>query len=829
MFLPPTFILIEVICMNTRKKMNLFFLWHVFLISLASLTPVYASVVEDVVGDLSNFVSTEALNGLIGWISELYNALVGFFVFSLVELFGPDTTLYDNILGVTAYKDFPYIGTVMMIIIYVVMMIFCAFGAIRLSETKDTPLSLTGRLIIGFILMFFSNDIVQLFFTEGSLIYNKIWNSTSDDINAIVSELSFPVSRTIYLVANSTTSTYVVTDTVVALILAYILGIIFVVQVTKFFLEIIERYIVSCFLYYIFPLPLSTIVAKNASAIFKKYMQMFIIQIIMLLMNVFFMRIIVNMPLKLADTVFNDGTSGTFMFYLFLFGFMKVARKIDSYAYTMGLSVAITGNSVLDACKGTGMAMLGMARGLTSGARTVGNATTSLGAAMGNAGIMNAGMKLSGLANAGMGRGVDTSMSGALKEASMRGVTEEIAKSIRPEQVDQSMVNAARFGDIRANNGLNSLNDDTKAALVGKAFGPGVCPDGSTMSNIHFDFHGGFSADFTDANGVTTPMSISPTANYRTVGSFTDQDGNGYYFNPLKPSSTSAASYTFDSKNPGSLHQAESHFGQSFAPLGKLRDSVNAVRKAENGDLLFYGPNRTNGENSVLARMDANGKVSRNDKPFTLSPKTLGNLSTFSNYSDLRMKDNENGSVSVYGKNTKKSGSPVENATLYNKANYSKEEAQQANGGGTVTSISGGSSSGNWWCVKSSPAKSPEAVADLQNAHEKLPSLISYDADGNFSGYSSIEVQPFYGGTADSINSINVNNINNTNTSNSYERNDTSYSSVEDSDFSTFDENEDYEMGSDVDNQDMNSFEDYSEYDFVDVTMQADDYYDIDS
>lgn len=734
-----------------RKRKNYLTIWFL-VIPLLSITPVSASAISNILGDISNFVSTEAMNGLIAWLSELYNGITSVCVFSFVGLFGPDTTLFNSLLGTTAFNDFQYIGAFMMIILYAVMMIFCAFGAIQLAEVKDTPWTLTGRLALGFILMYYSDSIVQMFFTEGSKIYQKIWNASSADVNRMISELSFPVERVQLMVSGSGNTYYVITDSVISLIIAVILGSVFIIQTIKLFLEIIERYLVSCFLYYIFPLPLSTIVAKNSSGIFKKYMQMFIIQIIMLWMNAYFMRIIINMPIKLTNAIFNTGAGGTFMFYLFLFGFIKIARKIDSYAYTMGLSVAITGNNVLDSCKGTGLAMLCMARGLSGGARTAGNVMTSIGATMGNAGILNAGMKLSSVANAGMGRGVDTSMSGVLKEASMRGVTEEIAKNIKPEQLDQSMINSARYGDIRTNTAFNSLSDNTKEALVKKAFGSGVCPDGSTMSNIHFDMRGGFSADFTDSNGVTTAMSVSPTANNRTIGSFTDPDGNGFYFNPIKSDNSATATYTFDANNPESLHQAESHFGQSFSSLGSLRSDVNAVQKAENGDLLFYGQNKANGTEGVLARMDSNGKVSYNDKPFTLSPKTLGKLSTFSDYSDLRMKDNGNGSVSVYGKNTRKSGTPVETATLYNKANYSKEEAQQANGGGSVTSISGGKSSGNWWCVKTAPSKNPETIADLQNAHDKLPSLTSYDDIGNVSGYNSVEVQPFYGGTADPTN-----------------------------------------------------------------------------
>lgn len=515
--------------MQKSPKLPISFIYFVICIFALSVTSVSASAITDSIDQSNNYVSSSVLDGFVTWVAEVYVSITNAGLSLLIGNFGPDTILFDNILGSAAYKDFPYVGTVMMFTIYVIMMVFCAFGAIQLSEIKDTPWTLTGRFLIGLVLMYYSTNIVQLFFDGGSIIYNKIWNTSSDDVNVMLMALSFPVSIADSLVTAAEVTYNLVSSNVTSLIIAFVLGIVFLVQCFKFFLEIIERYVVSCFLYYIFPLPLSTIVAKNTSGILRKYMQMFIVQIIMLWMNAFFMRIIVNMPIHLTDAILGTGSNGIFMFYLFLFSFMKIARKIDSYAYTMGMSVAITGGNLMDSCRGAGLGIIYMANSLSNGGRAAGNAVTSLGAQMGNSSLMNAGMKLSGLVSAGLGRGVDSSMSGTLKEASMRGVTDSIAKSITPEQIDQSMVNAARVGDIRVNNGLNSLNDDTKAALVGKAFGPDACPRGSSMSNIHFDTHGGFSADFTNSKGIKNTMSISPNAKQGTVKSFMGPDNKRYY------------------------------------------------------------------------------------------------------------------------------------------------------------------------------------------------------------------------------------------------------------------------------------------------------------
>ena len=195
-----------------------------------------------------------------------------------------------------------------------------------------------------------------------------------------------------------------------------------------------------------------------------------------------------------------------------------------------------------------------------------------------------------------------------------RSTVGNVAKSITPDMLDQSMVSAARMGDIRANAGLNALSDETKSSLVGKTFGSGVCSEGSTMSNIHFDPRGGFTADFTDGNGVTSSMAISPMPNARSIGSVTDADGNTYSITPVKagnPNGTNA--YTFDSKNPESVKQAEAAMGQSFKPLGNVRNSVSSVSRAENGDLIFNGAN-----GGALARMNANGQVAFNSKPVSL-------------------------------------------------------------------------------------------------------------------------------------------------------------------------------------------------------------------
>lgn len=166
-------------------------------------------------------------------------------------------------------------------------------------------------------------------------------------------------------------TTVVSTVTIVAPILILILLIALGWNYFKLLLETVERYIVVGVLCYTSPLAFAMGGSKATNQVFKSWCRMVGSQLLLLVMNVWFLR---GFNSSVGQYVGNGGalSNGQGSVFLWLFcalAFLKTAQKFDSYLASMGLNVAQTGSSM-------GMEMLMAARvisGVSGGARSAGS------------------------------------------------------------------------------------------------------------------------------------------------------------------------------------------------------------------------------------------------------------------------------------------------------------------------------------------------------------------------------------------------------------------------------------------------------------------------
>ena len=147
----------------------------------------------------------------------------------------------------------------------------------------------------------------------------------------------------------------------------------------KLLLECVERYIVVGVLCYTSPLAYAMGGSKATSQVFKSWCRMVGSQLLLLVLNVWFLRAFDS---SVGQFIGNGGAlaSGGGSVFLWLFcalAFLKTAQKFDSYLAAMGLNVAQTGSSMA-------MEMVMAARvlsGLGGGAKSAGSVFRSGGAA----------------------------------------------------------------------------------------------------------------------------------------------------------------------------------------------------------------------------------------------------------------------------------------------------------------------------------------------------------------------------------------------------------------------------------------------------------------
>jgi len=160
--------------------------------------------------------------------------------------------------------------------------------------------------------------------------------------------------------------------TIVGLILQLILMITLGWNYFKLLLETVERYIVVGVLCYTSPLAFAMGGSKATSKVFQSWCRMVGSQLLLLILNVWFLR---GFGSSVGHFIANAGalTTGQGNVFLWMFcaiAFLKTAQRFDSYLASIGLSVAQTGG-------GMGMEMLMGFRLLTgiahTGTRTAGS------------------------------------------------------------------------------------------------------------------------------------------------------------------------------------------------------------------------------------------------------------------------------------------------------------------------------------------------------------------------------------------------------------------------------------------------------------------------
>lgn len=178
-------------------------------------------------------------------------------------------------------------------------------------------------------------------------------------------------------------TTAVSTVTIVGPILILILLIALGWNYFKLLLETVERYIVVGVLCYTSPLAYALGGSKATNQVFKSWCRMVGSQLLLLVMNVWFLRAFDS---SVGQFIGNGGAlaSGNGSVFLWLFcslAFLKTAQKFDSYLASLGLNVAQTGSSMA-------MEMVMAARvlsGLGGGSKSAGTVFRSGGSAASSA------------------------------------------------------------------------------------------------------------------------------------------------------------------------------------------------------------------------------------------------------------------------------------------------------------------------------------------------------------------------------------------------------------------------------------------------------------
>ena len=300
--------------------------------------------------------------GIVNWVSSIVSQMMDAVSGLFLQALGTDMTAMEEYFPFVskAYTVMQYTAWAILFLI-TVWQLFRVFGG-PITEAEN-PWTLLARSSIFALLIGYAKPIFMITLDIARAPYTALMelSMTAED---------FTFAGVEQALSNGLT-TIVAVVSVVGLLLLVILEISLGWNYFKLLLETVERYIVVGVLCYTSPLAFSMGASKTTAPVFKSWCRMVGSQLLLLVMNVWFLR---GFNSSVGQYMGNGGalSTGQGSIFLWLFcalAFLKTAQKFDSYLAAMGLNVAQTGSSM-------GMELLMAARvisGIGGGARSAGS------------------------------------------------------------------------------------------------------------------------------------------------------------------------------------------------------------------------------------------------------------------------------------------------------------------------------------------------------------------------------------------------------------------------------------------------------------------------
>lgn len=228
------------------------------------------------------------------------------------------------------------------------MLMLCLLG--QSQQIRDTPISLILRYIVCIFLIITSFSITY----KGLRMFGTMWEKfvmTTDTEQFAYAHISAvydvdSASGTVKGILGCTLdfSMHLLGKMLFAILSIFLVWKLFK-QFLRLYMECAERYFVLTMMTLFFPAICPSLISNSTSNVLHSYLRMFISQGFLLLANGLFMKVYV--------TGFIAGWwTGDILGYVCGLVWVKFACKMDLYMNSLGLNVAQTGGTLLDACGG---------------------------------------------------------------------------------------------------------------------------------------------------------------------------------------------------------------------------------------------------------------------------------------------------------------------------------------------------------------------------------------------------------------------------------------------------------------------------------------------
>ena len=304
-------------------------------------------------------------DSFVSWISSLLTGILSIVTNAMLSCLGIDISVF--------LEYFPAAATLYTILQSVAVGFVFAFAAWMLfkfftgtvANLTDSPIQVLIMSAVATFLIYFGNYILQAVINVFSYPYAELLGTNTVGVQGFTfSAFGLALDAAIWATEGVAAGVAAIVYIIVMCLLGY--------QVLALIFEMIERWIMLGVLVYTAPLAWATVVSSTSRTIFSKWLNMFISQCLLMLVNAWSVKMLFSV---LSGPNAFVATTPIAMRIILALCFCKVARQLDTYLKQIGLNPAGTGRSLLDDIRSVAQAafrarmLAGAARG-GSGARS---------------------------------------------------------------------------------------------------------------------------------------------------------------------------------------------------------------------------------------------------------------------------------------------------------------------------------------------------------------------------------------------------------------------------------------------------------------------------
>lgn len=383
-----------------------------------------------------------------------------------------------------------------------------------------------------------------------------------------------------------------------------------VYEMVKLLLEIIERYLVTMFAMEIFPLAISTCVATTTSRIFISYLQLFICQCFLILMNGIAIK---GLFLFIGANALESMIGG-----LSLIAYLKLCQRIDSYMKSLGLSVAQTGGSILDSVAGSLALMGNMSKATNMTRNVVGGAVKTAGALAGSAGAYHIGSMIASKPTESAGASYGHIANSKLGLTPTEGSAYSTARDIRAHEGGRGM---DVFNTSTPENKLAALNGITGGGISDISRGAAI-----NSESISFGKNGDASfnksLNTVDGQSLTSSHKLSSIASPDAIRSVSTPEGL-MYETAAGNNAIDGVRYSFDGEN--AAHAVEDATG--IALISDGYDDASSFETSNGSTTVF-----DSADNPLFMQEKSGSRIYPIPSGIDITPDSLETNGTFAHF-----------------------------------------------------------------------------------------------------------------------------------------------------------------------------------------------------